>query len=435
LGRVVCIANQKGGVGKTTTAINLSASLAIAGHRVLLVDLDPQANATSGLGVRDLDNRPSTYDLLMGERSASEIVAPTTQEGLEILPAQRDLVGAEVELVQALAREHRLTESLDPIRDIYDIILVDCPPSLGLLTINGLTAADGVLIPLQCEYYALEGLSALMETIRLIRERLNPKLAIEGILMTMFDTRNSLSHQVAAEVRQHFSGDVCETVIPRNVRLSESPSHGVPVAQYDPTSKGAQAYLDLAQELLPGDDRDATVAPAQEAADVQEAVQETVDAQEIEESRGVEDVGREEVGGVEEHREVDDAPEQEFDERFDERDARTATDVKDGVEAGTETRATAPQSSDTPADRAYEHESQHGGGADPASKALGTEIVAVGPPASVVGAIEREVVEDGNTTQGLGEGARGTDRPGEAKSQSDRAGEDPGDHSDRGNIA
>lgn len=257
MSRVICIANQKGGVGKTTTAINLSASLAIAGRRVLLVDLDPQANATSGLGVRELDDRPSTYDLLMGERPASQIITGTCQAGLDILPAQRDLVGAEVELVQTIAREQRLADGLLPVRDSYDIILVDCPPSLGLLTINGLTAADGVLIPLQCEYYALEGLSALMETFRLIRERLNPGLAIEGILLTMFDTRNSLSHQVAEEVREHFPDDVFMTVIPRNVRLSESPSYGMPVAHYDATSKGAQAYLDLAEELMPRDPHDA----------------------------------------------------------------------------------------------------------------------------------------------------------------------------------
>ena len=257
MGRVVCIANQKGGVGKTTTAINLSASLAILGHRVLLIDLDPQANASSGLGVHQLDGRPTTYDLLMGEAAAEQVVVPTAQDGLEILPAQRDLVGAEVELVQALARERRLLDALAPIRERYDIILVDCPPSLGLLTINGLTAADGVLIPLQCEYYALEGLSALMETVRLIRERLNPALQVEGILLTMFDTRNSLSHQVAEEVRQHFSDDVFSTVIPRNVRLSESPSHGVPVAHYDATSKGAQAYLDLANEMMPRQQVDA----------------------------------------------------------------------------------------------------------------------------------------------------------------------------------
>ncbi len=253
MGRVVCIANQKGGVGKTTTAINLSASLAMLGYRVLLADLDPQANATSGLGVHGLGDRATTYDLLMGEAPATDAILPTPQPGLSILPAQRDLVGAEVELVQALARERRLLEALQPIRDDYDVIIVDCPPSLGLLTINGLTAADGVLIPLQCEYYALEGLSALLDTIRLIRERLNPDLAIDGILLTMFDTRNSLSHQVADEVRQHFGDDVCATTIPRNVRLSESPSHGVPAAHYDATSKGAQAYLDLAKELMPAD--------------------------------------------------------------------------------------------------------------------------------------------------------------------------------------
>jgi chromosome partitioning protein len=264
LGRVVCIANQKGGVGKTTTAINLSASLAISGRRALLIDLDPQANATSGLGVRDIENRASTYDLLMGESSVEDVVASTSQEGLDILPAQRDLVGAEVELVQTLAREHRLTEAIAPIRERYDIILIDCPPSLGLLTINGLTAANSVLIPLQCEYYALEGLSALMDTVRLIRERLNSALEIEGILLTMFDTRNSLSHQVAEEVRQHFGDDVFQTMIPRNVRLSESPSHGVPVAQYDATSRGAQAYLDLAEELMPRGQGSPHAAPPEE---------------------------------------------------------------------------------------------------------------------------------------------------------------------------
>jgi chromosome partitioning protein len=275
LSKVVCIANQKGGVGKTTTAINLAASLAIAGRRVLLVDLDPQANATSGLGVRDVEDRPSTYDLLMGERPASEIITGTGQPGLDILPAQRDLVGAEVELVQTIAREQRLSDGLLPIRDDYEIILIDCPPSLGLLTINGLTAADGVLIPLQCEYYALEGLSALMETFRLIRERLNPRLAIEGILLTMFDTRNSLSHQVAEEVREHFPDDVFMTVIPRNVRLSESPSYGMPVAHYDATSKGAQAYLDLADELMPRERHDAAEQTTREEAAHGSATQST----------------------------------------------------------------------------------------------------------------------------------------------------------------
>jgi chromosome partitioning protein len=250
VGRVLCIANQKGGVGKTTTAVNLAASLAVSQRRALLIDMDPQGSATSGLGAREGQGRPTTYDIIMGERTAGEVVVPTQLEHLHLLPAHRDLVGAEVELVSALAREFRLAEALKPLRDAYDFILIDCPPSLGLLTVNGLTAADGVLIPLQCEYYALEGLSALMDTLGLIRERLNQELVVEGILLTMFDTRNSLSHQVSDEVRRHFPERVYRTVIPRNVRISESPSHGLPVTLYDPTSKGAQAYFDLAREII-----------------------------------------------------------------------------------------------------------------------------------------------------------------------------------------
>jgi chromosome partitioning protein len=250
VGRVLCIANQKGGVGKTTTAVNLAASLAVAQKRALLIDMDPQGSATSGMGARELSDRPTTYDIIMGECAARDVIVPTQLEHLHLLPAHRDLVGAEVELVSALAREFRLAEALKKVRDEYDFILIDCPPSLGLLTVNGLTAADGVLIPLQCEYYALEGLSALMDTVGLIRERLNQALVIEGILLTMFDTRNSLSHQVSDEVRRHFPERVYRTVIPRNVRISESPSHGLPVTMYDPTSKGAQAYLDLARELI-----------------------------------------------------------------------------------------------------------------------------------------------------------------------------------------
>jgi chromosome partitioning protein len=250
VGRVLCIANQKGGVGKTTTAVNLAASLALAQQDVLLVDIDAQASATSGLGLRGLGDRPSTYDLIMGERPAEEALVATSLEHLTVLPADRDLVGVDVELVSALAREFRLRDALAPVRDRYAITIIDCPPSLGLLTVNGLCAADAVLVPLQCEYYALEGLSALMDTIRLIRERLNPSLDIAGILLTMFDRRNSLSHQVAAEVQRHFPHNLFRTVIPRNVRLSESPSHGLPVALYDPTSKGAQAYVELAEELL-----------------------------------------------------------------------------------------------------------------------------------------------------------------------------------------
>lgn len=250
MGRVLCIANQKGGVGKTTTAVNLAATLAAAQRRTLLIDLDPQGSATSGLGARDLAERPTTYDIIMGDRAVREVILPSQLEYLHLLPAHRDLVGAEVELVSAQAREFRLRDALVAVRDEYDFTLIDCPPSLGLLTVNGLTAADGVLIPLQCEYYALEGLSALMDTVELIRERLNQGLAVEGIVLTMFDTRNSLSHQVSDEVRRHFPERVYRAVIPRNVRISESPSHGLPVTLYDPTSKGALAYMDLAREMI-----------------------------------------------------------------------------------------------------------------------------------------------------------------------------------------
>jgi len=250
LGRIICVANQKGGVGKTTTSVNLATSLALQQQRILLVDLDPQGSASSGLGIRQLGDQPTTYDVVIGERSVRDAAVSTQVGGLQLLPAHRDLVGAEVELVSALGREFRLAEALKPAQGEFDQIIIDCPPSLGLLTVNGLTAADSVLIPLQCEYYALEGLSALLDTVELIRERLNPRLVVDGILLTMFDTRNSLSHQVADEVRKHFPERVYATVIPLNVRLSESPSHGTPVALYDPASKGSQAYMDLARELL-----------------------------------------------------------------------------------------------------------------------------------------------------------------------------------------
>jgi chromosome partitioning protein len=250
VGRIICIANQKGGVGKTTTAVNLSAALSLAGRYTLLVDIDPQASATSGVGVSRLDGAPTVYEVLLGETPTAGVVRTCAVELLHVLPSSRDLIGAEIELVPMTARERRLSEALRSVRDSYEFLIIDCPPSLGLLTINGLTAADAVLVPMQCEYYALEGLSALLETIDLIRQRLNPGLAIEGLLLTMFDTRNSLCHQVADEVRQHFPHDVFTTIIPRNVRLSESPSHGLPAVIYDPTSRGAEAYQALARELL-----------------------------------------------------------------------------------------------------------------------------------------------------------------------------------------
>jgi chromosome partitioning protein len=250
VGRIICIANQKGGVGKTTTAVNLSASLGLAGHPTLLVDIDPQASASSGVGIARADGIPTIYEVILGEQPTAAAVRTCAIQSLSVLPSSRDLIGAEIELVPMIAREHRLREALRQLRDAYEFLIIDCPPSLGLLTINGLTAADSLLVPLQCEYYALEGLSALLETVDLIRQRLNPALAIEGLLLTMFDTRNSLCHQVADEVRQHFPDDVFETVIPRNVRLSESPSHGLPAVVYDPTSRGAEAYQALAQELL-----------------------------------------------------------------------------------------------------------------------------------------------------------------------------------------
>ncbi|HTE65227.1 MAG TPA: AAA family ATPase [Candidatus Binatia bacterium] len=248
--RVTACTNQKGGVGKTTTVVNLAAYLALSGTSTLVIDLDPQGNATSGLGVdrRALDR--SVYDALIGGVPLGDLLAGTPVPGLDLVPSAPALSGAEVELVALPARESRLAASLDGLGDRYERVLIDCPPSLGLLTVNALTAADGVLIPIQTEYYALEGLSSLVNTIRLVREGLNPRLEIDGVVLTMYDGRTRLSAQVAAEVRRHMDGTVYETVVPRSVRLSEAPSHGLPIALYDPASRGALAYGRLAEEVV-----------------------------------------------------------------------------------------------------------------------------------------------------------------------------------------
>lgn len=250
MARVIAVSNQKGGVGKTTTAVNLAACIAAGEKKVLLIDLDPQANAGSGLGIYSDDFQESMYDVLVDEVPLRKVILHTELKCLDLAPSVQDLVGAEVELVSAIGREVRLKESLSLVDSEYDFVIIDCPPALGILTVNALTAADSVLIPLQCEYYAMEGLSQLLKTVGLIKKRLNPNLEREGILLTMYDRRNNLSHQVEQDIRQHFGDEVFGTVIPRNVKLSEAPSHGKPVILYDISSTGAAAYMDVARQLL-----------------------------------------------------------------------------------------------------------------------------------------------------------------------------------------
>ncbi len=252
--KIFAITNQKGGVGKTTTCVNLAAGLAQLGKKVLLIDLDPQGNATTGCGMDKNHVQHSIYHVLIGQCRIAEAIHPTTAEGFALIPANRNLAGAEVELVNEIGRETKLKTALAEIAESYDFVLMDCPPALNLLTVNALTAAQAVIIPMQCEYYALEGLSDLVNTIKKVRQHLNANLVIEGLLRTMFDNRNMLAQQVSAQLTQHFGDKVYETVIPRNVRLAEAPSHGMPVNVYDKSSKGAQAYLALSREVIKRND-------------------------------------------------------------------------------------------------------------------------------------------------------------------------------------
>jgi chromosome partitioning protein len=250
LAKVIAIANQKGGVGKTTTSVNLSACLGELGQRVLLIDIDPQGNATSGLGIDKGKIEKSIYDVLVDDIPIKDTVIGTEVDNLKVLPATIQLAGAEIELVASMSRETKLKKAIDKIKNEYDFVIIDCPPSLGLLTINSLTAANSILVPIQCEFYALEGLSQLLKTITLIQDNLNQDLVLEGVVLTMFDSRTNLSGQVVQEVKNHFQQKVFKTIIPRNVRLSEAPSFGRPVIKYDPKSKGAEVYYNLAKEVL-----------------------------------------------------------------------------------------------------------------------------------------------------------------------------------------
>lgn len=255
MGKVIAVANQKGGVGKTTSAVNLSAGLAHLGNKTLLVDIDPQGNATSGLGINKADIDRCIYNVLIEDLTAADVCVSTNVSNLDVIPATIQLAGAEIELVPTISREIRLKKALESSIDKYDYIIIDCPPSLGLLTLNSLTAADSVIIPVQCEYYALEGLSQLLNTVRLVQKHLNKDLKIEGVLLTMLDARTNLGIQVIEEVKKYFQDKVYNSIIPRNVRLGEAPSHGQPIITYDPKSKGAEVYLELAKEVMGSGER------------------------------------------------------------------------------------------------------------------------------------------------------------------------------------